>query len=396
MSRRSFFNFFQNEREMTIIPFPETRQGCGAQAKTWLTLPVAPHAAARLRFCGEEKLPQAVPPPAALNWLDSLLEKGRGVAGAEMDGPGDPMATLPLALDTVALFKDRHPELPLGIVTLGFGLDENAQVLAEQGVSRVTLLINALEPEVLQKLYAWIRPGKRNMPLGKAVSALVDAQSRALAACRAAGITVSVRTAVYAGVNEQEVEGIARHVANWGVTSMTLLPGQRCAGNEGAAEVVPAPQAMQDLCAVAALFVENVDLPQPADCCEVAVLPTHGAMALPKPAPGRPNVAVVSSNGMDIDLHLGQAIRVLVYGPRGEDGLACLLETRSAPEPGGGADRWQNLAKTLPDCFALLTASAGASPRQILAQSGITVVVCEDEIEGAVDLLYGGGKKKRR
>lgn len=381
---------------MTIIPFPETRQGCGSQVKAWITLPVAPHAAARTLFCGEEKLPQAVPPPAALNWLDSLLEKGRSMAGVELDGPGDPMATLALTLDILALVKGRHPELPLGIATLGFGVGENAQLLAEQGVVRITLLVNAVEPAVLQKLYAWIRPGKRNMPLAKAAPHLIDEQSQALAACRAAGIQVSVRTEVYAGINDQEVEGIARHAANWGVASMTLVPGKGCAGNDGAAEVTPGPETMQELCAKAALYIENVALPPPADCCEITVLPTGGAMALPKPVPGRPNVAVVSSNGMDIDLHLGQAIRVLVYGPRGQDGLACLLETRPAPEPGGGSDRWQELAKTLPDCFALLTASAGASPKQILAQNGITVVVCEDEIEGAVDLLYGGGKKKRR
>jgi nitrogen fixation protein NifB len=136
-----------------------------------------------------------------------------------------------------------------------------------------------------------------------------------------------------------------------------------------------------------------VDLPEPADLCNVTPL-SQGSEALPKPIPVRPNVAVVSSNGMDIDLHLGQAVKVLIYGPR-EDGLTCLLGTRPAPEPGGGGERWRRLAEVLPDCFALLAASAGANPREILGQNGIPVVACEEEIEGAVDLLYGGGKKRR-
>jgi len=102
---------------------------------------------------------------------------------------------------------------------------------------------------------------------------------------------------------------------------------------------------------------------------------------------------VVSSNGMDIDLHLGQAIRILIYGPRPDDGLPSLLEARPAPEPGSGGERWETLADSLADCFALLATSAGERPRRILAQKGITVLLTEDNVEGTVDVLYGGKKK---
>jgi nitrogen fixation protein NifB len=111
----------------------------------------------------------------------------------------------------------------------------------------------------------------------------------------------------------------------------------------------------------------------------------------PGPTKKRPNVAVVSSNGMEVDLHLGQAYQVLIYGPR-EDGLACLLETRPAPEP-GSSDRWEELAERLPDCFAILAASAGERPRNILGDHGITILITDGEIESTVDMLYGGGKK---
>ena len=89
-------------------------------------------------------------------------------------------------------------------------------------------------------------------------------------------------------------------------------------------------------------------------------------------------MAVVSSNGMEVDIHLGQAYQALIYGPR-EDGLACLLETRPVPEPGSGSERWQVLADTLHDCFAILAASAGESPRRILAEKGITVLITEND-----------------
>jgi nitrogen fixation protein NifB len=120
------------------------------------------------------------------------------------------------------------------------------------------------------------------------------------------------------------------------------------------------------------------------------------APRLPSPAKDRPNVAVVSSNGMDIDLHLGQASKILIYGPRGEDGLPCLLDTRRMPAPGSGSSRWQTLAAMLDDCFALLTASAGDSPKKILLSHGISVLISEDGIAGTVDVLYGGGKKGKK
>jgi len=116
----------------------------------------------------------------------------------------------------------------------------------------------------------------------------------------------------------------------------------------------------------------------------------------PQPTKERPNVAVVSSNGIEIDLHLGQAIRFVIYGPRGEDGLACLLETRNAPEHGAGTNRWQEVAATLKDCFILLVASAGETPRRVLAERGLKVSISEDNIEGIVDVLYGGGKKRKK
>ena len=116
---------------------------------------------------------------------------------------------------------------------------------------------------------------------------------------------------------------------------------------------------------------------------------------MPTPTDERPNVGVVSTNGMDVDMHLGQASQVLIYGPR-EDGLPCLLKARQTPGSGGGTDRWQDLAKEcLHDCFVLLATHAGDVPRKIFTELGIQVILTEDNIEGLVDVLYGGGKKKK-
>ncbi|MCF6188814.1 MAG: AAA family ATPase, partial [Desulfobulbaceae bacterium] len=137
----------------------------------------------------------------------------------------------------------------------------------------------------------------------------------------------------------------------------------------------------------ATVFQPEPELPPPGT-------PQSGfSPVLPRPSQERPYVAVASSSGMDVDLHLGQAGKLLIYGPR-DDGLPCLLESRETP-PGGSPDRWRSLAATIPDCFALLASHAGEAPRQYLAEEGIRVILSEDQIEGMVDVLYGGGKKKK-
>jgi nitrogen fixation protein NifB len=42
-----------------------------------------------------------------------------------------------------------------------------------------------------------------------------------------------------------------------------------------------------------------------------------------------------------------------------------------------------------------LAASAGLRPREVLGKHGIRVLVGEQDIEGTVDVLYGGGKKHK-
>jgi len=160
-----------------------------------------------------------------------------------------------------------------------------------------------------------------------------------------------------------------------------------------------APERLEELRTLSARYIAIAPGCDPC-ACDIQWMEGAGedgvlgsATALPKPAGARVNVAVASSDGMDVDLHLGQAIKFLIFGPRPQDGLPSLLGVREAPEPGGGDKRWTDLAEALHDCFAILAASAGAHPREVLASQGLSVLTAETDIKGAVDVLYGGGKK---
>lgn len=382
---------------MTVIPISTAPGFVASPAEaspTTLRLPVAPVVFCRMRFAAEEKKGQA------LSAAEVLAEIGvhSGLSGVELDGPGDPLASVAVTLATIGLVQERYPALAIGLTSVGLGAAEQASSLAAAGVTRCTLLIDTLDGPTAEKLYAWIRPGKKTLPLPTVVPLLLDEQAKAVPALVEAGMAVTIRTTVYPGLNAHQVVSIAETMSDLGATAMQLVPFVADAGQEGGPESATRVH-MEQIAKLTARFL-------PTSAGQVAVAQCGcqsgcgcGAKAsvtvgLPKPSKERPRVAVVSSGGMEVDLHLGQAKTLLIYGPRA-DGLTCLLETRQAPAAGSGEARWEQLAATLHDCFALLAASAGERPREVLAGHGIRVLLTEDNIEGTVDVLYGGGQQKK-
>jgi nitrogen fixation protein NifB len=384
-----------------MTTFSQTSCSCSAvhlhsPQGRWVNLPVAPRANNRIRFASTQETLQAMVPAQALTWLGDLLNRGEKIDGVNIAGPGDPLADLGPTLETLHLVQEKYPAMALGITTLGLGGDETAGRLVQAGVSSVTLLVDGVDLEVVKKLYAWIRPGTKTVPLFTAAGMLLEEQRKTIAAFLQAGCKVQVRTTIYPGYNDAHVEEIARSMAALGVTAMSVTPFDPAEEGEEMLER-PSHELMAGIRDQVANHLTVVAVPekiQPeraadGSCCSAA------ASTLPKPGTDRPNVAVVSSNGIEVDLHLGHAVTVLIYGPR-EDGLVCLLGTRTLPEPGTGASRWEVLADTLKDCFVLLAASAGESPRKTLRNHGISVLITEDNIEGSVEVLYGGGKKGKK
>jgi nitrogen fixation protein NifB len=354
-----------------------------------LPLPVVVRANARIRFAPLQPSPAtAMPPHEALAYLEKCMQQGH-IDAVEVAGPGDPLAAVETTLATLRLISERYPDLPLSLTTLAIGGEQYASDLRLAGLTYVKIKVDAVDAACLEKIYSWIRPGKKTLPLPEAAQILIDDQYRAIPAFKNAGMAVSAVTTVYPDINTNHIEAIARSMAACGVDNMILQPYLR---EEGAD--IPLPFADETVMAEAERICMKY-LPTLISAGASFGSRTTSGLTLPQPTQQRPNVAVASSSGLDIDLHLGQARQLLIYGPR-EDGLICLLETRPAPEPGGTGKRWQILATKLTDCFAILAASAGETPRSELAQEGITVMITEDTIEGKVDVLYGGGKKGKQ
>lgn len=356
-----------------------------------IQLPVAPRINHRIRFGPlNGKKETHITPQTAVRIVSELGAKGSLTDSALIYGPGDPLADIEPTLATLQLLKDNFPDLKIIVRTLGIGGLQYADKLQRTGVTEVEMLVDAVDPVVMEKLYAWIRPGFKTLKLSEGAAILCSEQALAIQAFKDAGMLVRLVTTLYPTANDDHIELLARTMADLGADEMVLHPYNSA---PEADIVLPEADSVQVATLIGSIanilpITEGRPAASPASIAEVE------QTLLPKPGKERPNIAVVSSNGMDIDLHLGQAPQLLVYGPR-NDGLNCLLECRPAPAAGAGTDRWDILAGTIPDCFALLTASAGERPRKILDGHGIQVIITQENIEGTVDLLYGGGKKGR-
>jgi nitrogen fixation protein NifB len=320
-------------------------------------------------------------PEEAVAWVQVLREGKKKIRSVELCGPGDVFASSPVTLKCLELLQPEIQGAELSLTCLGPGAADVASDLARFGVKTVTLLVDTASVDTAQKLYDWIRPSKKNVPMHKAAEILINSQAEAVKALTTAGIEVVIRTTVLEGINDEELTDIAKKMAELGVSAMEIE------GDEGGDLEKFVEEASQFLPATVFKAVQELPPPgTPGDCKDVS---------LPMPTKERPNVAVVSTNGMEVDMHLGLASQVLIYGAR-TDGLPCLLMARKTPESGTGTKRWKAFAsECLHDCFALLATHAGDAPRKELAELGIRVVLTEDNIEGLVDVLFGGGKKKK-
>ena len=222
-----------------------------------LHLPVAPRATSRVRFdTGPVRAQEALAPVQALALLDSVLAEGTELGMVGISGPGDPLAVPEALLQTLRLVRGKYPELPVCVTTNGLGAAQHAAALADLDLSHVTLLIDAVDPKVAEMIYAWIRPGTRNLRLPEAAELLVGEQAAAVEALSGQGVPVKVNTTVYRGCNEAHVADVARDVSELGAEIMAVVPFRAGIGGEDYLNVQPGMGIMREVREAAAKFIE--------------------------------------------------------------------------------------------------------------------------------------------
>ncbi len=144
-------------------------------------LPIAPDCNVQCNFCkriydcANESRPGVttaiLSPRQSLDYLQRVLAKDNRISVVGIAGPGDPFATPSLTLETLGLVHEAYPEMLLCVASNGLGVPPHAEALAKLQVSHVTLTVNAVDPRIGAKIYAWIRDGKkvyRGLPAAEA------------------------------------------------------------------------------------------------------------------------------------------------------------------------------------------------------------------------------------
>ncbi len=342
-------------------------------------------------------------------YMAKVLEKEPRITVAGIAGPGDPFANGEETMETLRLVRQKFPQMILCLASNGLAIGPYIEELATMNVSHVTITVNAVDPAIGEKIYAWVRDGKI-LHRGRAAAELLLArQLAAIEKLKAHGIAVKINCIVIPGINDHHVVEVARKMQELGadlLNCMALFPNV-----DTPFGTIPQP----DKETIAAIRAEAERyLPQMRHCTRcradaVGLLDKdrteefRGCLSacatLPEPAPaGRPYVAVASMEGILVNQHLGEAERFHIFEESG-DGFR-LIGQRQAPESGGGVRRWLGLAHLLGDCRAVLTSGIGETPEDILKKSGLKTVTMSGFIEEGLKAVYHGkpltGLKSRR
>lgn len=370
-------------------------------------LPVAPKCNIKCNYCNRkydcvnESRPgvtsKVVSPWQAVEYLKIVLEKEPRISVAGIAGPGDPFANPAATMKTLELAREEFPDLILCLATNGLDLCPYIDRLAELRVTNVTVTVNAIDPAIGARIYAWVRDGNVVYRKEKGAELLLSRQLEAIRMLKERGFTVKVNTIVVPGKNDDHLIEVAKTMGSLGVDLLNCIPMLPTPGSPFEHISEPTREFISMIRNESERYV-----PQMRHCArcraDAVGLLRHDRIgefrgylaacaALPiKPEERRPYVAVASEEGMLVNQHLGEASRFLIYGEE-EDGFT-LVDTRPAPPPGTGRQRWLELSETLSDCRAVLASAIGENPRAILEQANIQPIEMYGFIEEGLEAVF--------
>ncbi len=376
-------------------------------------LPVAPNCNIKCNYCNRkydcvnESRPgvtsNLLSPGQALVYVEKVLEKEPRISVVGIAGPGDPFANANETLETMQLIRTKFPEMILCLSSNGLALSKYVNDIAEIGVSHVTVTVNAVDAEIGQNIYSWVRDGKIVYRGRQAAELLLSRQLKAIEGLKKHGITVKINTVVVPGINDHHITAIAKKMKSLGVDLLNCMAMFPNAGTPFGEIIEPDKKMIAEIRLKAEKY-----LPQMRHCtrCRADAVGLLGqdqssemagclsaCSKMPmKPKDERPYVAVASMEGVLINQHLGEAEKLQIWVQDG-DGFK-MIEERDTPKAGCGPKRWLYMARTLNDCKAIVVSGVGNNPKNILEKYGIRTYVMNGFIELGLEAMFSGRQDK--
>jgi len=375
-------------------------------------LPVAPKCNIQCNYCNRkfdcvnESRPgvtsSILSPYQSVEYLKELEKHIENLSVIGIAGPGDPFANPEETLETMRLTKQNFPEKIFCLSTNGLNLKPYIDEIAELGVTHVTITINAVDPDITSKVYAWVRHDKKIYRGREGAEFLMNRQLECIPLLKAKGITVKINTIIMPGINDHHIHEVAKTVAALGADVMNCMP--LIPTKETPFEVLEEPS-KTIIFKVRTLAKEHIKMMTHCSRCRAdaagllgqdfkgafGMLQEFASRPL-KPNDDRPYVAVATHEGLLVNMHLGEAEVLHIY-KQTPNGFHFIGE-RETPQSGSGDFRWINLANLLKDCRAVLVAGVGGNPTNILQHSGIRVIQMTGLIDEGLEAVFNGKQIK--
>ena len=198
-------------------------------------LPVAPRCNIRCAFCEHRVCAnltmqhpgwtrELLSPEQALQRIKNLVHSQvdrRFVVGVA--GPGEPLEN-DETFETLAAVHRAYPHLMKCVSSNGLRLQERLQEMLSVGITSLTVTVNAVDPEVGQRIYEWVRYEDATYRGREAAEVLIKNQWAGIRDALVAGLAVKVNTVLIPGINDQHVREIASRLRQAGVGLMNLMP----------------------------------------------------------------------------------------------------------------------------------------------------------------------------
>ena len=161
-------------------------------------------------------------PDDAITHVEEVTKDGP-IAVVGVAGPGDSLANE----ETLEFFEklgNKKPDLIKCMSTNGLLLPKYADRLAELGVNTVTVTINAIDPEIAENIYSFIKYDGKIIKGREGVEILIKNQLEGIEKASENGIIIKVNSVLIPGINDEHIADIAREVKKRGASLMNVLP----------------------------------------------------------------------------------------------------------------------------------------------------------------------------
>ena len=369
-------------------------------------LPVAPKCNIQCNYCNRkydcvnESRPgvtsAVLSPHQALAYLEELHKHLENISVIGIAGPGDPFANPEETINTMKLVKEKFSEKIFCLSSNGLNILPYIDTIAEIGVTHVTITINAIDPEIISKIYSWIRHDKKVYRGLEGAKVILNNQLEAIKQLKQKSITVKINTIILPGINEDHISEVAKKVSELGADVMNCIPVVKNKDTVFADIEVPSKTLTFKTRLQASEYMKMMNHCSRcrADAAGLLGQDFKDAFGMIQefasqpiiPGEDRPYVAAATYEGMLVNQHLGEAKTLYIYKqtPNGFQ----FVEERIAPVPGTGDFRWIRLAEVLKDCRAILLSGVGGNPLNILQHSGVRVIQMTGLIDEGLEAIY--------